>query len=244
MPLSVEQRELDGVVDPGLAGGAGRCESRRRRWCRTAGRRRALAGRWRAGSRSRSRARRWVSSSLIDYFAVDWVVPIRGRASRGVRGAARARPDRIDGRVRLGLSAGATLAGSSAGGLVGWSAGHFCWGRAGEARLNPDFDRAPRPRVTNTRYTAHFVTCRPAALPNCYEIGARSLRASAGWRGVCMRSRPPVARRPWMAGGMGTDGVGTAKATGGKPEQPQPSGRALPAPWTPSAARPLPAGPQ
>ncbi len=28
-----------------------------------------------------------------------------------------------------------------------------------------------------------------------------------------MKSRPPVARRPWMAGGMGTDGVGTATAT-------------------------------
>ena len=47
-----------------------------------------------------------------------------------------------------------------------------------------------------------------------------------------------VARRPWMAGGMGTDGGGPAKAIKSN-EPPQRPGRARPAPRTPRAARPL-----
>ena len=43
-----------------------------------------------------------------------------------------------------------------------------------------------------------------------------------------MKSRPPVARRPWMAGGMGTDGAGTANATAKTNSQSGPDGPARP----------------
>ncbi len=57
--------------------------------------------------------------------------------------------------------------------------------------------------------------------------------------GACLREG--VARRPWMAGGMGTDEAGTAKANRFRHQPPDPA-RSATGPHTPRAAPPLHTG--